>query len=140
MLGTSFFQKEIPVKVYGFVNKPGLYMLDGAQSANLNSAIGEAGGYLNGTDAPYAPDKVLISRVDANGHLITTSVDPRKSDVALRPNDIVYVPTKTVPKVGRAFDYLSRVIMPLGGIAAAANNWSLLFDPTRFNVSVSGRN
>lgn len=133
MLGSSIFQKDIPVKVYGYVNKPGLLLLDGAQSANLNSAIGAAGGYL-ATEASYAPNKVYISRVDANGHMTTTTVDPRHEDMSLRPNDVVYVPNKITPRVGRAFDYLTRVVAPLGAIAAGANSWALLFDPTRFNT------
>lgn len=138
MLGSSVFQKEIPIKIYGYVNKPGLVMLDSAQSANLNSAIGEAGGFLS-TDASYSPSKVFVSRVDQNGRLATVAVDPRHEDMTLHPNDIVYVPSKTVPKVGRAFDFLTRVVTPLAGIASGANNWSLLFNPTRYNVNLSGR-
>ncbi len=138
MLGASFFQKEIPVKVYGYVNKPGIYMLDGAQSANLNSAIGQAGGYL-ATEASYAPTKVYVSRVDGNGHLTTATVDPRHDDMTLRPNDIVYVPNKITPRIGKAFDYLTRIVVPLTSMAAGANNWALLFDPTRFNVNVNTR-
>jgi hypothetical protein len=113
-------------------------MLDGAQTANLNSAIGEAGGYL-ASEASYAPDKVFVSRVDGDGHMTTTTVDPRHSDMALRPNDIVYVPNKVVPKVGKAFDYVARIVGPLGSMANAANGWSLLFNPTRFNVNVNTR-
>jgi protein involved in polysaccharide export with SLBB domain len=138
MLGSSVFQKDIPVKVYGYVNKPGLYLLDGAQSANLNSAIGQAGGYL-ATEASYSPTKVYVSRVDDNGHLTTTTVDPRQSDMALRPNDIVYVPNKVVPRVGKAFDYMTRVVMPFASLAAGMNNWALLFDPSRFNVNLNTR-
>jgi protein involved in polysaccharide export with SLBB domain len=138
MLGSSVFQKEIPVKVYGYVNKPGLLLLDSAQSANLNSAIGAAGGYL-ATEASYAPDKVFVSRVDANGRLTTTTVDPRKEDMTLRPNDIVYVPNKLAPKVGKAFDYMARIIAPFASVANAANGWALLMDPTRFNVNVTPR-
>jgi protein involved in polysaccharide export with SLBB domain len=138
MLGSSVFQKDIPVKVYGYVNKPGLYLLDGAQSANLNSAIGQAGGYL-ATEASYSPTKVYVSRVDGNGHLTTTTIDPRENDLALRPNDIVYVPNKVVPRVGKAFDYMTRVVMPFASLAAGMNNWALLFDPTRFNVNLNTR-
>jgi len=135
MLGTSIFQKEIPVKVYGYVNRPGLIMLDGAQSANLNSAIGQAGGYL-ATEASYAPTKVYISRVDANGHLTTTTVDPRHEDMSLRPNDVVYVPNKITPRIGKAFDYVARIITPLGAVASGMNSWALLFDPTRYSLNI----
>lgn len=138
MLGSSVFQQQIPVKVYGYVNNPGLYLLDGAQSANLNSAIGQAGGYL-ATEASYAPNKVYVSRVDGKGHLTTTTIDPRNNDMTLRPNDIVYVPNKVVPRVGKAFDFLTRVVTPLTSIAAGANNWALLFNPSRFNVNVNTR-
>jgi polysaccharide export outer membrane protein len=138
MAGSSIFQREIPVKIYGYVNKPGLVMLDGAQTANLNSAIGEAGGYL-ASEASYSPTKVYVSRVDGDGHMTTTTVDPRHSDMMLRPNDIVYVPNKVVPRVGKAFDYVARIVTPLAAIANGANGWSLLFNPTRFNVNVNTR-
>lgn len=138
MLGSSIFQKEIPVKIYGYVNRPGLVMLDGAQTANLNSAIGQAGGYLS-TEASYAPNKVYVSRVDGNGRMTTTTIDPRHSDMAMRPNDIVYVPNKITPRVGKAFDYLTRIIVPAGAIATGMNSWALLFDPNRFQVNVNSR-
>jgi polysaccharide biosynthesis/export protein len=136
MLGSSIFQKEIPVKIYGYVNKPGLVLLDGAQSANLNSAIGAAGGYLS-TEASYSPNKVYISRVDGNGHMTTTTVDPRHEDLNLRPNDVVYVPNKITPRIGNAFDYLARVVAPFSSIGMGANNWALLFDPTRYSLNVN---
>lgn len=136
MLGSSVFQKEIPVRVFGYVNKPGLIMLDGAQSANLNSAISEAGGYLS-TEASYAPTRVYVSRVDGNGHLATREVDPRHEDMTLRPNDVVYIPNKITPRIGHAFDYLARVVVPLGAIAASGNSWALLFNPTRYTVQSS---
>jgi protein involved in polysaccharide export with SLBB domain len=131
MLGSSIFQREIPVRVYGYVNKPGLMMLDGAQSSNLNSAIGAAGGYLS-SEASYSPTRVYVSRVDANGHLTTREVDPRHEDMTLRPNDVVYVPNKITPRIGHAFDYLARIVIPLGAIAGSSNSWALLFDPQRF--------
>lgn len=133
MLGSTMFQKEIPVRVVGYVNKPGLIMLDGAQSANLNSAISEAGGY-QATEASYAPTRVYVSRVDGDGHMTTREVDPRHEDMTLRPNDMVYVPNKITPRIGHAFDYMARVIIPLGAIAASGNSWALLFNPTRYTV------
>ena len=82
---------------------------------------------------------MYVSRVDANGHLTTTTVDPRHNDMALRPNDVVYVPNKLTPRIGKAFDYLARIVTPLTSMAAGANNWALLFDPNRFNVNVNTR-
>lgn len=138
MLGSSIFQREIPVKIYGYVNRPGLVMLDTAQTANLNSAIGQAGGYL-ATEASYSPTKVYVSRVDANGHMTTTTVDPRHEDMSLRPNDVVYVPNKITPRIGKAFDYLSRIVTPLAAVGGGLNSWALLFDPTRYSINVNPR-
>ncbi len=137
LLGSTIFQKQIPVKVYGYVNQPGLIRLDSAQSANLNSAIVSAGGYQS--DAAYAPNEVLVSRVDKNGRIVTRKVNPRQEDMTLMPNDIVYVPPKARPTVGRAFDFVGRLVMPLAAIGSGLNSWSLLFDPSRFNVTVTGR-
>jgi len=136
--GSSIFQRTIPVRVYGYVNQPGLVRLDSAQGTNLNSAVAAAGGYLRERElsSSYAPKEILVSRVDNNGQLVTRRVDPRHEDMTLYPNDVVYVPEKTVPRVGKAFDYAGRLIMPVAGIASLFNNWSLMFDPTRFNTSV----
>lgn len=124
-------QKEIPVKVLGYVNNPGLIKLDTTQSLTLNSALAAAGGYYK--DTPYAPKIVYLSRIDNNGKLVTTTVNPMKDDVTLMPKDIIYVPEKPRPIVGRAFDYLQRVINPFNTFGAAYNNWALMFDPKRYN-------
>ena len=127
----TFSPKTVPVKVYGYVNNPGLINLDPAQSLSLNSAISSAGGYLH--DSAYAPQKIYISRVDNNGKLVTRVVNPTSSDTTLMPKDIVYVPEKTVPMAGKAFDYLTRVINPISNIAGASNSWILLFNPSRYH-------
>lgn len=128
----TFSPKTIPVKVYGYVNKPGLFFLDSSQSLNLSSAIFSAGGYL--TDSAYSPKKVFLSRADSSGKLITMIVNPTSRDVTLMPNDIIYVPEKSRPLVGKACDYLTRVFTPLNTFASAYNNWALMFNPTRYNV------
>jgi protein involved in polysaccharide export with SLBB domain len=134
-LGSTVFQKTIPVKVYGYVNEPGLVQLESAQSANINSAIVAAGGYL--TDSAYAPSKVIVYRSEKGGSLKTMEVDPRKEDITLMPNDMVYVPEKTRPLIGKAFDFMGRIISPIAGIGSAYNNWALMFNPTRFRVNVN---
>lgn len=110
LIGSTLFQKTIPVKVIGYVNTPGLVNLNSQQSANLSSAIAQAGGYLK--DAAYLPKKVLISRADNNEKLVTFSIDPREKELTLMPNDIVYVPEKIRPKIGKFFDYTSRLFAP----------------------------
>ena len=128
----TFSPKIVPVKVFGYVNKPGLVRLDSSASITLNSAIMAAGGYL--TDSAYAPKKVYISRADVSGKLVTRLVNPMKSDIAVMPNDIVYVPDKPRSVTGKAFDYMFRVVMPLNGVANTYNNGALMFSPTRYQV------
>jgi polysaccharide biosynthesis/export protein len=108
---SSFSPRTFPVRVYGYVNSPGLVQLDSAQSLNLMSAITAAGGYS--IREAYAPRKVYVSRPDATGKLTPYEVDPQKEDIALLPNDIVYVPQKTIPKIGMLFDFMARATQPL---------------------------
>lgn len=128
----TFSQKKVPVKVYGYVNRPGLIELDPAQTLTLNSAITAAGGYM--LDSAYAPKQVIISRRDVDGNLASMSVNPREQDVALMPNDMVYVPQKLIPRVGLFFDFLSRVVNPAAAVVGAANGWAFLANPTRGQI------
>jgi protein involved in polysaccharide export with SLBB domain len=128
----SFAPRTVPVKVYGYVQQPGLVQLNPDQSTNLNSAIGAAGGFQ--ADAAYVPSKIRISRQTEQGKLVEWWVDPRKEDTMLMPNDIVYVPQKPLPRVGLFFDYVNRIIAPVGGIASTYNSWALMFDPQRFQI------
>ena len=128
----SFAPRTVPVKVLGYVRQPGLIQLQPEQSTNLNSAIVSAGGYLQ--DSAYLPPKVRVSRQTEQGKLIEWWVDPRKDDVMLMPNDMVYVPQKALPRGGLFFDYMARVISPINGVASTYNNFALIFDPTRYSA------
>ena len=125
---------KVPVKVLGYVDKPGLIMLDTKQSLTLNSAISAAGGYFR--NAKYPPKKVYLSRSDGNGKMVTKIVNPQTNDMLLMPMDIVYVPEKKRPIVGRFFDYVNRVITPFNTMAGTYNNWALMFNPDRYSVEV----
>lgn len=127
----TFTDKEVPVRVIGYVNNPGLITLDSSISSGLNTAIAQAGGYLG--DSPYPPKKILVSRYSNNGKLVTTAVNPMQQDINLMPNDVVYVPEKARPMFGRAFDFISRIVEPANTVAGGYNNWSLMFDPRRFS-------
>ena len=108
--GATFSPKYITVKVFGYVNSPGLVKLDAAQSLNLNSAITAAGGYMR--DSAYAPTKVYLSRADTSGKLVTKVFNPMKNDVTIMPNDTIYVPEKFRPLGGKFFDFLNRIAQP----------------------------
>ena len=129
----TFSPKIIPIKVYGYVNNPGLIKLDSSASITLNSAITAAGGYLS--DSAYAPKKIFISRADVSGKLVTRVVNPMSNDITLMPNDIVYVPEKTRPLLGKSFDYLTRMLNPVNSFANTYNNWALMSDPHRYQVT-----
>lgn len=127
----TFTYKEVPVRVLGYVNNPGLITMDSSVSSGLNTAISEAGGYLG--DAPYPPKEVFVSRYSNGGKLVTTKVNPMENDITLMPHDVVYVPEKARPMIGRGFDFLLRVVSPVSSFANGYNNWSLIFDPDRFS-------
>lgn len=127
----SFSPKEVPVRVFGYVNNPGLIRLNSSESLSINSAITSVGGYVS--NAAYPSKKVYLSRVDNNGKFVTTVINPMSNDAILMPNDIVYVPEKPREVVGKVFDYISRIITPASNAANSYNNWSLMFNPTRFS-------
>jgi protein involved in polysaccharide export with SLBB domain len=125
----TFSPENIPVRVYGYVRTPGLIQVDPRQNNNLNSAIMQAGAYE--FDFGYAPKKVIVARADGNGGFTSFEVDPKKEDIPLMPNDMIYVPEKFLPKVRRTARVLSEILDPAFRGAATYNNWALVFDPTR---------
>lgn len=122
---STFSRKQIPVRVMGYVNNAGLVMLDVNNSPRLNTAISMAGGYLNGTTSP--PKSVIISRMDNNGKLSSTKVNPMSNDIVLLPNDIIFVPEKTSSGIARGFDYLFRVVSPVSSFATGYSNMDYVF-------------
>jgi|GEM_PF-1106124 len=127
----TFANTEVPVRVLGDVNSPGMVNLDASLSSSLNTAIAQAGGYRG--NSPYPPKQILVSRVSNDGNMVTTAVNPTKNDMTLMPNDVVYVPEKTRHVVGKVFDYMTRIVSPFTAIAGGYNNWAFIFDPTRLN-------
>ncbi len=108
---SSFSPHSIPIKVFGYVNRPGLIKLDTAQSLNLLSAITSAGGYVS--NSAYSPNKVYVYRaMQEGGHLSRFEVNPKKDDVTVFPNDIVYVPLNKRARFGLFFDFIGRIVSP----------------------------
>ncbi|HSA06063.1 MAG TPA: polysaccharide biosynthesis/export family protein [Candidatus Gastranaerophilales bacterium] len=125
LLSSTIFQRTIPVKVMGYVNKPGLINLNSTQTANLSSALALAGGYQS--DTAYTPHKVLVSRLDNNNNLVTIAINPRKDELLLMPNDVIYVPEKIRPSMGKLFDYISRVLSPFYMFSNTYRSWDTTF-------------
>lgn len=120
---STFFQKQVPVRVIGYVNNPGLVQLTSNDSISLNSAIAAAGGYTSAS--AYPPKKVYISRVDGT-KLVTYVVDPRHTDSIIMPNDVIYVPDKVRPVAGRFFDYLVRMLAPAYSFTNIYYDWDYI--------------
>lgn len=122
---STFSQKQIQVRVMGYVNNAGLVILNTNETPRLNTAISLAGGYLAGTTAP--PKNVIISRMDNNGKLSSAKVNPMINDIVLMPNDVIFVPEKTSSSIARGFDYLLRVISPVSSFAGGYSNMDYVF-------------
>lgn len=121
LISSTLFQKDIPVRVIGYVNRPGLVRLESDESANINSAIAAAGGYIPNYGS--YPKKVQVSRLDNNNKLVTMTVNPLRDDISIMPNDIIYVPEKTIPVIGKFFDYVARLINPFGTFSNTYQSW-----------------
>lgn len=126
LVRSTLFQRDIPVRVIGYVNRPGLVMLDSDQSANINSAIAAAGGYI--TNYGSYPKRVQISRLDNNNKLVTITVNPLRDDISIMPNDIIYVPEKTMPLIAKLFDYAIRLMNPFGVFSNTYQSWENMLD------------
>jgi protein involved in polysaccharide export with SLBB domain len=126
---TTYFSDTMPVRVYGYVAKPGLIQLDTSRNVDVNSAIALAGGFDG--DFAYSPSKVIIARKDEHGRLATRIINPREEDATVLPGDIIYVPDKPLSKVVRGFRILGAIVSPVSTVAGSYNSWALLFDPTR---------
>jgi hypothetical protein len=100
-------------------------MLTASDSPRLNTAISKAGGYLFGMTSP--PKNVIISRMDSEGRLASTKVNPMKNDVLLLPNDVIFVSENMTSSLGRGFDYLLRIISPVSSFASGYNNFDYVF-------------
>ncbi|MFN9691996.1 MAG: polysaccharide biosynthesis/export family protein [Vampirovibrionales bacterium] len=125
----TFSPSSFPVRVYGYVRAPGLVQVNPQRSNNLNSAIMQAGGYY--TDYAYAPKEITVMRTNRDGKMEVLKVDPKTTDMALLPNDLIYVPEKFLGKLDRFATVVGRVVAPAAAVAGGINAWSLIFDPTR---------
>jgi polysaccharide biosynthesis/export protein len=126
---TTYFSDTMPVRVFGYVNTPGLIPLDTSRNITLNSAIAAAGGYQG--EYAYSPKRVFITRFDRTGHLATFEVNPKQQDLVLLPNDVIYVPDRVLSKVARTFRVFGTVVSPISSVAGTYNGWAQVFDPTR---------
>ncbi len=118
---SSFSPRTVPVKVFGYVNNPGLVTLPASNSLSLLSAIAAAGGYLK--DSAYFPPKVYVLRKkDDQGNLEKLAINPQVKEFQLMSNDVVYVPQKVIPRIGSFFDFATRVVSPFYFLSSSFRN------------------
>jgi polysaccharide export outer membrane protein len=117
----------INVRVIGKVNTPGVYSIN-PQTPGINSAIASAHGYL--IEANQHTIKVL--RIGSDGQLSAMTVNPSKTDLVMRDNDVIVVDERVGPKIGRGFDYTTRLLAPFVSVASFTNSILDIFDPKRF--------
>lgn len=92
------------VFVAGAVKRPGAFQLGNGQRLTVSKLMALTGGWQAAAD----PSKAVIVRQEANGRRKTIRVNlpkimaRKEHDVALDPNDMLYVPGSTAKKVGFA--------------------------------------
>lgn len=115
LLNSSIGPGTFPVRVLGELENPGVYHLSG-DSPFLNSAISEAGGYKDSA----SKDVIAIRRFTSEEDFSTLYVNPKRSDIILRPNDIVVVGERRLVKTGKFFDHINRILSPFTNAAFSA--------------------
>lgn len=110
------------VFVAGAVKSPGAFNIGRGQRLTVSKLMALTGGWK----ADSKPSKAVIVRQEANGQRKTVPVnlpkimDRKKHDVALDPNDLLYVPGSTGKKVGLA------VVKGVGGAAMLAVGYLII--------------
>jgi polysaccharide export outer membrane protein len=114
LLRSSIGPQSFPVRVVGEVKKVGVYSMD-AESPFINSCIAKSGGFKEGAKE----NLVAVRRFTQEEKFTTLLIDPRKHDFMLRPNDVVYVPSKNTYKAGRFSTNVSHILSPFSTITSS---------------------
>jgi protein involved in polysaccharide export with SLBB domain len=113
LLRSQIGPTTFPVRILGEAERPGLYEIEG-RSPYLNSALAKAGGY-----APQANRRVVaIRRFTAENKFTDLFVPANKLDMALRPNDIVFIAENKLYKSGRYFRQVAEILTPFVNVAS----------------------
>jgi polysaccharide export outer membrane protein len=115
LLKSSIGPQAIPIRVLGAVKTPGLLTLDGA-SPFLSSAIAKAGGFDNNA---YL-QAVVVKRFVKPNELTALTVDPRKFDIPLRPNDILEIKESNLAHAGDKGRFAANMLSPLSSLMSSA--------------------
>lgn len=115
LLKSSIGPQAIPIRVLGAVKTPGLLTLDGT-SPFLSSAIAKAGGF----DSNAYLQAVIVKRFSKPNELTSLTVDPRKFDIPLRPNDILEVRESHLAHAGDKGRFAANILSPFSSLMSSA--------------------
>ncbi len=104
---SSLAPKYFPVRVTGSVKRPGLHELK-SESPRLSSAIAASAGYTIDANKKI----VTIYRKMPTGNISKMFVNPAKTDLVLRPDDLIEVKDKKISVADRGFWLLALVMSP----------------------------
>lgn len=121
LLTSSVGPKTFPVRIIGEVKTPGVYELNGT-SPFLNSAIAKSGGYNPGANQKV----VALRRFTGEEKFSTLTIDPKRNDFMLRPNDVVYVSERKVYQAGRFDENVTKILSPFTSLTSAFVGLSFL--------------
>lgn len=121
LLSSSIGPQTFPVRIIGEVKTAGVYQLD-SQSPFINSCIAKSGGYKYGAKENI----VAVRRFTEAEKFTTLFVDPAKNDFMLRPNDVVYVPSKKTYKAGRFSANVNQILSPFSSITSSILGFAFL--------------
>ncbi len=102
---SSIAPDNFPVRIIGSVNSPGLYELKSV-SPGLNSAIAASAGYAINANKKI----VTVYRKMPTGNISKMLVNPAKTDLVLRPDDLIEV--KKLSIANRGFSFFALVMSP----------------------------
>lgn len=136
LLRSPLGPKDFPVRIIGQVKTPGMYNLNGT-SPFLNSALAQAGGF-----APEANQKVIAVRrfSDDQQSFTTFFIEPKKGDIYLRPNDVLYISENKMYKSGRFFQQAANILSPFQSVAAIGSSTAQIFGLGGWNQVINGNN
>ncbi len=123
---SSIFPDTFPVRVMGEVQTPGIFMVS-TETPYINSAITMANGYTINARRKA----VQVFRKTAKGNISVINVNPKKVDLVLRPNDLVYIRDRKLMKLVRTGGYLSRIFSGIAAPGSMYNNWAKVINPDR---------
>jgi protein involved in polysaccharide export with SLBB domain len=121
LLRSGIGPKTFPVRVLGYVQRPGIYDLNGT-SPYLDTALVKASGFNVGANRK----QIALRRFTGETKFSTIAIDPNKTDFMLRPNDVVYVAELRSYKAGHFMDNVSKILSPFTSVSSTILNYAIL--------------